>query len=89
MRRSVFVLILARALLSASADGRAESLAFRRGRINSQLPRRVARESGVHERSSSRPARRWQASFRFHRIERHYEYSYRILAVADARMRVK
>lgn len=46
-------------------------------------------EAGVSRTFQLAPGAALQASFRFHRIERHYEYSYRILAVADVRMRVK
>ncbi len=44
-------------------------------------------EAGVSRTFQLAPGAALQASFRFHRIERHYEYSYRILAVADVRMR--
>ncbi|MGH9311225.1 MAG: hypothetical protein ACRD1U_17745 [Vicinamibacterales bacterium] len=44
-------------------------------------------ESGLTRTFQLAPGAALQASFRFHRIERHYEYSYRIVAVADIRVR--
>lgn len=45
-------------------------------------------EAGVARTFSLAPGTWLEASFRVHRTERHYEYSYRILAVADVRRRV-
>jgi hypothetical protein len=46
-------------------------------------------ETGLTRRFRLAPTAWLEASFRLHRVERHYEYSYRILAVADVRARVK
>ncbi|MGH9373756.1 MAG: hypothetical protein ACRD15_19725 [Vicinamibacterales bacterium] len=46
-------------------------------------------EAGLTRTFTLAPTARIETSFRLHRIERHYEYSYRLLAVADVRARVK
>jgi hypothetical protein len=46
-------------------------------------------EAGIARTFRIAPTAQLQASFRVHRVESHYEYSYRILAVADVRGRVK
>ena len=46
-------------------------------------------EAGLSKTFRLAPGASLQASFRFHRIERHYEYSYRIVAIANVRTRLK
>jgi hypothetical protein len=46
-------------------------------------------EAGITRTWPLAPGARVETSFRFHRVERHYEYSYRILALVDFRARVK
>jgi hypothetical protein len=45
-------------------------------------------EAGIAHGWRVAPGARLEASFRLHRVERHYEYSYRILAVAGTRARL-
>ncbi|MGH8639870.1 MAG: hypothetical protein ACREUZ_22315 [Burkholderiales bacterium] len=46
-------------------------------------------EAGLTRTFSLAPGALIEASFRLHRVERHYEYSYRVVAVVDVRARVK
>lgn len=46
-------------------------------------------ETGVTRTFRLAPGALAEASFRLHRVERHYEYSYRVLAIARARGRVR
>jgi hypothetical protein len=46
-------------------------------------------EAGVTRTFPLAAATLIETSLRFHRVERHYEYSYRVLAVATVRARVK
>lgn len=46
-------------------------------------------EAGLTRSVALAPDARLEASFRMHRVERHYEYSYRVLAVASVRGRVR
>ena len=46
-------------------------------------------EAGLTRSFALAPGARLEASFRMHRVERHYEYSYRVLAVASVRGRVR
>jgi len=46
-------------------------------------------EAGLTRTFSPAPDVAVETSFRFHRIERHYEYSYRVLAVVRARVRAR
>jgi hypothetical protein len=46
-------------------------------------------ETGVTRTFKLAPTTLIETSFRLHRVERHYEYSYRVLGVVDVRARVK
>jgi hypothetical protein len=46
-------------------------------------------EAGITRTVNLAPGALIEASFRLHRVERHYEYSYRVLGVAGARGRLK
>jgi hypothetical protein len=46
-------------------------------------------EAGITRTWPLAPGARVETSFRVHRVERHYEYSYRILALVDVRARTK
>ena len=46
-------------------------------------------EVGLTRAFALAPGAALETSFRLHRVERHYEYSYRVMAVAGARVRVK
>ncbi len=46
-------------------------------------------EAGITKSFDVARASRLEASFRVHRVERHYEYSYRVLGVVRVRARVK
>ena len=46
-------------------------------------------EAGITKSFDVARASRLEASFRLHRVERHYEYSYRVLGVVRVRARVK
>jgi len=46
-------------------------------------------EAGITRTWPLAPGARVETSFRFHRVERHYEYSYRILGVVAVRQRIK
>jgi len=69
-------------------EGDANYLSVRRDGTRYRGVRDYA-ETGITRTFRIAPDAVIEASFRFHRIERHYEYSYRVLAVARARGRIR